>query len=84
MMYIYPLVTIPYTCGFQGHSYEGENVTSSSAIVKSDIYCTYICKIEKECYVADFNKKTSICTLMERKTEANVVANSDHNVFLIN
>ncbi|VDI00082.1 Hypothetical predicted protein [Mytilus galloprovincialis] len=77
-------VTIPYTCGFQGYSYEGHSLTLSSAIVKSDIYCTYMCAVMKECHVAEFNKKTSNCTLMKRKTGANVVANSDHNVFLIN
>ncbi|CAC5408267.1 unnamed protein product [Mytilus coruscus] len=77
-------VTIPYTCGFQGYSYAGHNETLSSAIVKSDIYCTYICAFMKECYVADFNKKTSNCTLMVKETGSNVVANSDHNVFLIN
>lgn len=83
-MFIHPLVTIHYICGFQDYSYEGNNLTLSSAIEKSDIYCTYMCAVMKECHVADFDKKTSICTLMERKTGVNVVANSDHNVFLIN
>ncbi|XP_063446575.1 fucolectin-3-like [Mytilus trossulus] len=77
-------VTVPYTCGFQGQSYAGHNVTLSSAIVKSGIYCTYMCAFMRECYVADFNKKTSNCTLMEKKTGSNVVADSDHDVFFIN
>ncbi|XP_071151597.1 fucolectin-like [Mytilus edulis] len=76
-------VTIPYTCGFQGYSYTGHNVTLRSTIVKSDIYCTYKCAIMKECYVADFNNKTSNCTLMEKKNGSNFVANSDHNVYII-
>ncbi|CAC5408265.1 unnamed protein product [Mytilus coruscus] len=76
-------VGFPYACGFRGHSYDGHNETLSSAIVYSDIHCTYICSYMKECHVADFNKKTSVCTLMKKKTGSNVVTNSDHNVFLV-
>lgn len=76
-------VTFPYACGFRGYSYNGHNETLGSAIVYSDIHCTYICSYTKECHVADFNKKTSFCTLMKKKTGSNVVAKSDHNVFLV-
>lgn len=78
-----PTVNFPYACGFGGHSYDGHNETLGSANVYSDIHCTYICTYTKECHVADFNKKTSVCTLMKKKTGSNVVANSDHNVFLV-
>lgn len=83
-MFFYPLVTLPYTCGFQGYSYAGHDIILSSAIVNSDIYCTYMCAFMKECYVAEFNKKTSNCILMGKKTGSNIVANSDHDVYIIN
>ncbi|CAG2186847.1 unnamed protein product [Mytilus edulis] len=66
-------VNFPYACGFGGHSYDGHNEILGSANVYSDIHCTYICTYTKECHVADFNKKTSVCTLMKKKTGSNVV-----------
>ncbi|VDI29386.1 Hypothetical predicted protein [Mytilus galloprovincialis] len=76
--------TFPYACGFQGHSSEENDEILSSAIVHSDIQCTFICSYMKYCHVADFNKKTSTCILMKKKSGSTLVTNSDHNVFIVN
>ncbi|CAG2201432.1 unnamed protein product [Mytilus edulis] len=76
--------TFPYACGFQGHSSERHDEILSSAIVHSDIQCTFICSYMKYCHMADFNKKTSTCILMKKKSGSTLVTNSDNNVFIVN
>ncbi|XP_052100740.1 fucolectin-3-like [Mytilus californianus] len=77
-------VTLPYTCGFEGHSYDGLDGTIETAHVNSDIHCAYICAYMNGCHAADFVRKNKSCTLMERKNGSNVVSDPDHNVFLVN
>lgn len=63
----FPIVTFPYACGFESHSYEGYDGIFSIAIVHSDTHCSFIWSYIKYCYVVNFNKKTSICILMKKE-----------------
>ncbi|CAG2187479.1 unnamed protein product [Mytilus edulis] len=76
--------TVPHTCGFPGHRYDGNVEAVWSAIVNSEVQCTFMCAITNICHAANFNTKTSMCSLMEREIGANVVVKSDHTVFLVN
>ncbi|CAG2218646.1 unnamed protein product [Mytilus edulis] len=77
-------VNLPYTCGFEGHSYDGLEGLIKTVNVNSEIQCTYMCAYVHGCHAADFVRKNNACYLMERKNGSNVVFDPDHNVFLVN
>lgn len=77
-------MNLPYTCGFEGHSYDGLEGLIKTANVNSEIQCTYMCAYVHGCHAADFVRKNNACYLLERKNGSNVVSDPDHNVFLVN
>lgn len=71
------IASYPCISGLQGHTYDGHGDVLQITIVNSEIQCTFMCANTNGCYAANFNKKTSTCTLMKRVNGSKVVINAD-------
>ncbi|CAC5378356.1 unnamed protein product [Mytilus coruscus] len=73
-----------YACGQIGYGYAGPVIGTS--VAQGNIQCTSTCITKTECFVAEYDKNTHVCTLKgecSNGTQSHLYPDNNKHVFLI-